>query len=209
MSNIEVAIRQLLTGHRSMKAQLEKVQAQYADFIKSCESAPVSITQEIDAIQGRRIFYTQGADQDFTIAQNGLRASAMTSTISQDGPFVATHYPFAIWKPNAPSNATNFGAWRPVSTWPLPTQELSSDFIDISYEVVDGGSQRNFQNQPVGPLLSRPDNLIPLPVPTMFAPNAVIQIFPTYERIAFNAAGTATTGGNLYIGIPGYRIVNM
>lgn len=209
MSQLEAIIRQLAARQKQIESQQQKVLAKYEEFIKTCEDQPRSITQEIDSIQGRRIFYTLGATISFTAAQAGLRGQPLTFLVSQDGPFIGTHYPFAIWKPNAPSTATNFGAWRPVATWPLPTQELGTDLIDLSYEVADSGSQRNFQNQAVGPMLSRPDNLIPLPVPTLFAPNATIQFTPTYERISFNSTGTPTTGGELYVGFPGYRIVNM
>jgi len=208
-NQITAVIRQLVARQKAMEAQHQKILGKYEEFIKACEDTPRSITQEIDSIPGRRIFYTLGARISFTSAQNGLRGQPLTFLVSQDGPFIGTHYPFAIWKPNAPASATNFGAWRPVSTWPLPTQELGTDLVDLSYEVVDSGSQRNFQNEAVGPILSRPDSLVPLPVPTLFAPNSTIQFTPTYERIAFNASGTATTGGELYVGFPGYRIVNL
>jgi hypothetical protein len=114
----------------------------------------------------------------------------------------------AIWKSSAPDTATDFGFWRPVSHWPLPDQVVDSNIVDISWELVDGGSQRNFQNLPNGPLFSRPDNMIPLPVPTIFAPNSVIQFFPTYEAIAFGGE-VETTEGTLSVFLPGYRVVNM
>lgn len=209
MPSIQETINQLIRRQNATQAQLRQVLDKYEEFVRACEDQPRSITQEIDSIPGRRIFYTLNARQAFTIAQNGLRGAAMAFLVSQDGPFIATHYPIAAWLPNAPANATNFGAWRPVATWPLPDQVLDTDLIDLSYEVVDSGSQRNFQNEPTGPMFSRPDNLIPLPVPTLFAPNTTIQVVPTYERISFNTGGTPTTGGSLYIGFPGYRIVNL
>ena len=86
---------------------------------------------------------------------------------------------------------------------------LDTDLIDISWEIVSGGSQRNFQNLPVPPFFSRPDAALPLPVPTLFNPNEVIQFFPTFNNIAFSSSGTATTGGLLSVALPGYRIVNM
>lgn len=206
---INSVVRKLVQKQRVMEDQHRKILDKYEEFIRACEDTPRSITQEIDSIPGRRIFYTLGANIDFTAAQNGLRGTPLTFLVSQDGPFIATHYPFAIWAPNSPATATNFGAWRPVSTWPLPDQVLDTDLIDLSYEVIDSGSQRNFQNEPVGPILSRPDNMVPLPVPTLFSPNTTIQFTPTYNRVAFNTTGTATDGGNLYVGFPGYRIVNL
>lgn len=209
--DINAVLRKMLDRQRATEAQLRQVLDKYEEFVRACEDQPRSITQEIDSIAGRRIYYTLNARQNFTIAQNGLRGAAMAFLVSQDGPFIQTHYPIAAWLPNAPADATNFGAWRPVSTWPLPDQVLDTDLIDLSYEVLDSGSQRNFQNEPTGPMFSRPDNLIPLPVPTLFAPNTTVQIVPTYERIAFNTTQgqTATTGGSLWIGLPGYRIVNL
>lgn len=208
---LEAIIRKLIDKQRNTEDQLRLVLAKYEEFIKSCEDQPRSITQEIDSIPGRRIFYTLGDRQSFDVTQNGLRGTPLSFLISQDGPFIATHYPFAIWKPSAPANADNFGRWSPVASWPLPTQQVTNqDCIDLSYEVVDSGSQRNFQNEAVPPVFSRPDNLIPLPVPTLFAPNSVIQVFPTFERIFFDPDNTNdTSAGELAICWPGYKIVNM
>jgi len=199
-------IRQILTPFKNelirTKQELEKVRAMAA-------ARPRTVTEEIDAIPGRRIYFTLSQVQDFTIAQNHQRGTQMSFLVSQDGPFIQTHYPLAMWRPNAPAATTNFGRWRPVSSWPLPTQVVGADIIDLSYEVSDGGSQRNFQNLPVSAgLLSRPDNLIPLPVPTLYTPNTPIQLTPTYENILFDSA-IPPTGGTLVIGLPGYRIVNL
>jgi hypothetical protein len=170
-----------------------------------------SITQEIDSIPGRRIFYSFVGTGNFDSGDNGLRGEPISFLISQDGPFVMTHYPSVSWRPSLPSNADNFGKWSPVATWPTPTQNTTNlDSIDISYEFVDGGSQRNFQNAAVGQVISRPDNLIPLPMPTLFAPNASIQFFPTYNDITFATAPTVdTTQGTLVVSLCGYRIVNL
>ncbi|MFQ5937472.1 MAG: hypothetical protein ACE5LB_13800, partial [Acidiferrobacterales bacterium] len=119
--------------------------------------------------------------------------------------------------PSQPNPATTLGLGRPVSSWPLPDQatpgsgdyDLDEDIISISYEMVDGGSQRNLQNLPVPPVLSRPDNIVPLPVPTMFQPNTTIQFFPTYQSIRFSDDTVAPTEGILEVGLPGYRIVNL
>lgn len=203
-------VRKLMQRQKLIEDQHRQVLDKYEEFIRACEDQPRSITQEIDSIPGRRIFYTLGDTIAFSAAQAGLRGTPLSFLVSQDGPFIATHYPIAIWKPNSPSTATNFGQWSPVSSWPLPTQNFTTDGIDLSYEVVDAGSQRNFQNQAVGPIFSRPDNLVPLPVPTLFAPNTTIQFYPTYERIFFDSSlDVPTDGGELFVGFPGYRIVNM
>lgn len=180
--------------------------------IVSAMKPPRSVTQDIDAIDGRRIFYNLNGVISFTAADKGTRGQPITLLVSQDGPFIMTHYPLAWWLPNAPSPSTNFGRWSPVTSTPLPTQQFGAniDIIDISYELVDGGSQRNFQNAASPPVLSRIDNLVPLPVPTLFTPNATVQFYPTYQNILF-AAGAAvpTTGGSLVVALPGYRIVNL
>lgn len=203
-------VRKLVRRQSHIEDQHKKILDKYEEFIEACEEQPRSITQEIDSIPGRRIFYTLSDRQIFDATLAGRRGEPLNFLVSQDGPFIMTHYPLAMWKPAAPDTATNFGAWRPVSTWPLPDQVLDTDLIDLSYEVVDGGSQRNFQNETVVPMFSRPDNLIPLPVPTLVAPNTVLQIFPTFERIAFDTgAAVPTTAGDLAISLPGYRIVNL
>lgn len=200
---------QLAAVIRKLRADSEAAKAVLDALKIAVLSKPKSITEEIDALPGRRIFYTMIGSQTFTSSSDGKKGNAIAIPVSQDGPFVMTHYPMAIWKVTSPSNATNFGIFRPVTTWPLPDQVLDTDLIDISYEFADGGSQRNFQNSPVPPLFSRPDALMPLPVPTLFAPNASISITPTYENISFNSSGTASDGGTLYFLLPGYRIVNM
>jgi hypothetical protein len=203
-------LRKLTDRQQAMEGQHRQILDKYEEFIRACEDQPRSITQEIDSIPGRRIFYTLSDRLQFTAAQAGLRGTPLTYLVSQDGPFIQTHYAMAIWKPSGPSTATHLGQWSPVSSWPLPAQNFATDVIDLSQETVDSGSQRNFQNEAVGPIWSRPDNLIPLPVPTLFAPNTTIQIFPTFERIFFDpAAQVPTTAGELVIGLPGYRIVNL
>lgn len=206
---LEATLRQVIEKVRTMDQMVKAIKSQQDAFARAAR--PKSITEEIDAIAGRRIFYTLSDRIAFTSADDGLRGQPLNFLISQDGPFVATHYPIAAWKPNAPDNASNFGQWSPVSSWPLPAQQNTNmDIINISYEVVDGGSQRNFQNEAIGPALSRPDNLIPLPVPTLFSPNSTIQVFPTYEDIFFSDdPDEATTGGELWFAFPGYRVVNL
>lgn len=199
-------IRQILTPFKNelirTKQELEKVRAIAA-------SRPRTVTEEIDAIPGRRIFFSLAQVQNFTINNLGLAGDAMTFLVSQDGPFIQTHYPLAMWKPSLPSNATNLGRWRPVATWPLPDQVVDTDTIDLSYQLSDGGSMRSFQNLPIpAGLLSRPDNMMPLPVPTLFTPNTPIQVIPTYEDINFDGT-TPPTQGTLVIVLPGYRIVNL
>lgn len=208
---LEQIVGMLVRRQRAMEEQHKAVLDKYEELIRACENQPQSITKEIDALNGRRIFYNLVDRTTFTAAQDGLRGAPLTFLISQDGAFIATHYPLVMWKPNAPTNATNFGAWSPVGSWPLPTQQQTNcDIIDLSYEVVDSGSQRNFQNEAAGPVFSRPDNLIPLPVPTLFSPATTIQFFPTFERIFFDPdSATPTTGGELVVTIPGYRVVNM
>lgn len=204
-----IAVRGLREQLAHVQRQHEEIKAQYMAFIKACERAPRSPTAEIDGIPGRRIFYTLTGQQDFLATQSGQRGQPINMLVSQDGPFIMTHYPMVVWRPSAPANATRFGQWRPVATWPLPVQELGDDRIDLSYEFVSGGSQRNFQNMPVPPIFSRPDNLVPLPIPTLFSPNETVQFIPTFEDIALSAADVPTTGGTLVVGLPGYRIVNL
>jgi hypothetical protein len=195
----------LARKQRNIDAALVALEAKIQQAIEK----PQSITEEIDSIPGRRIFYHLSDRQNFDATKDGLRGDPLTFLVSQDGPFIMTHYPLVIWKANEPSNATNFGRWRPVSTWPLSDQILDTDIVDLSYEMLDSGSQRNFQNEPAGPIFSRPDNFVPLPVPTLFAPNSTINFFPTWENIAFATAGTATTGGELLVTLPGMRVANM
>jgi hypothetical protein len=201
--NTQAFLNRMASEHRALKAEIAKLTAKI-------EQRPITLTEEIDSIPGRRIFFNLSAVQTFTVALSGQRGQPMNFLVSQDGAFVQTHYPMTIWRPSGPANATQFGWWRPISDWPLPDQVVDGDRINLSYEFVSGGSQRNFQNLPAGPVLSRPDNLIPLPCPTLFTPNETIQFIPTYESINFDQTlQVPTTTGTLQVTLPGYRIVNM
>lgn len=210
------AIEKIGRKLQHLDQQQAKIDAQYSVIEKMCGGAP-SITEEIDSIPGRRIFYNLNGEIEFDITDNNRRGQPVNFLVSQDGPFIQTHFPMAVWRPSAPVAATNFGLWRPVSAWPLPSQgvpasaafDLNEDIISISYEMVDGGSQRNMQNLPTPPVLSTPSNLVPLPVPTLFTPNTTIQFFPTYNSIRFSDGVTPPTEGILSIALIGYRIVNM
>lgn len=176
--------------------------------VQALSSRPRSLQEEIDAIPGRRIEGTIGGQVTFSATDVGQRATPIVIPVSQDGPFIMTHYPLVVWYPSAPTNTTNFGRWRPCSTFPLPTQVVSTDIIDILYELNDGGSQRLGQNTPRGPLFSRPDNIVPCPLPTTWAPNSSIVFQPTYLALTWNSA-TPPTAGVLHVDLIGYRIVNL
>ncbi len=183
------------------------IQQQQAQ-IAALSSRPRTITEEIDRIPGRRIETILSGEVTFTTDDEGRRGNPILLQVSQDGPFIMTHYPMVLWRPSAPTNATNLGRWRPVSTFPLPDQVVDTDIIDIMYELADGGSQRNFQNAPRGPVVSRPDNLVPCAVPTLWAPNAAINFTPTYLALTWDAA-IPPTQGILHVDFIGYRIVNL
>lgn len=179
------------------------------NLLKQQAAGPRSPTADVDAMSGRRIMFTFVQTGTFTSTDDGKRGSGLNFLVSQDGPFVLCYYPIAMWRSSLPTNATDFGKWRPVSSWPLPTQDdiTGTDIINISYELADSGSQRNFQDNAVpGGLLSRPDNLIPLPAPTLFRENSTITFTPTYEDIELGGS-TATTTGTLVVALPGYRII--
>jgi hypothetical protein len=203
---LEVQLRQIMAPLKQEILRLRQEQEALKDMAKR----PRTIQEEIDAIPGRRLFYTLSNSVTFTADLDGRQGPPVTMLVSQDGPFVMTHYPMMLWKPSLPTNATDFGRWRPVTSYPLPDQVLDDDIIDVSYQFIDTGSQRNFQSNPVpAGLLSTPDNLIPLPCPTLFTPNTSIQVVPTYENILFSAISTPATQGTLVVALPGYRIVNM
>ena len=204
-------LNQIFAGLRATLAKQNQEIDRLSREMAMYRERPRSPLDEINSIPGRRLFFCPTKTQDFTATQDGQKGAALSYTVSQDGPFIMTHFPLAMWKVTAPTGATNFGVWRPVSTFPLPTQHLaytSGDLLDLSYELVDSGPQQNFQDNPLPPLFSRPDNLLPLPCPTKFAPASVIAFTPTYENILFNTTGTATTGGRLVVTLIGFRISN-
>jgi hypothetical protein len=209
-SKLEAYLGRMAAENREIKAQLAEVTAEYKGVRKAFENRPKSITNELDSIPGRRIAYNLSDTLLFTESDDGKRGQPLNFLVSQDGPFVMTFYPNVIWRPTQPDNATNFGRTRPPYSWPLPDQVLDTDTIDITWEMVSGGSQRNFQNLPAAPMFSRGDTAIPLAVPTLFAPNETIQFFPTFNSIDFDTgAAVPTVEGELLVTLPGYRIVNM
>jgi len=197
-------IAQLRNENQQMLGAIQTLQ----DQINQVASRPRSPTEMLDAVKGRRIESVLSGDVLFDSTMDGKTGNPVTIQVSQDGPFVITHYPMVLWYPTAPSTTTNLRRWRPVTTFPLPDQVVDEDIIDLLYTIVDGGAQRNFQNNPRGPMFSRPDALQPLPMPTLFAPNATIQFYPIFNKITWNSA-TPPTQGNLHVDFPGYRIVNL
>ena len=219
MKNLGEFVRAAVGGiNAKLNSVLQRqaaIEGAHAVLMKLIGDQPPSVTEEIDSIPGRRLAYNlQITPIAFSIADAGRRGVPGSALVSQDGPFIMTHYPLAIWRPSEPGTATNLGLWRPVSSYPLPAQvlgtgfDLNEDIISISYELADSGAQRNWQNLPAGPILSRPDNLVPLPVPTLLTPNTTMQFWPTYNSIRFSAA-VPPTDGILDVTFPGYRIVNM
>lgn len=204
------AIRVLSKRQVALTSTLQQI----ADDVATLKSRPMSVSEAIDAIPGRRLETILSGEIGFDINNEGSKGPPISIPISQDGPFIQTHYPMLLWYPTAPDNTDNLNRWRSVASFPMPTQEIQGDYLDIKYEVFDGGSQRNLQNVPRGPVLSRPDNIVPLACPTEWSPNAIVQITPTYLRIAFTGdpnAGSpvAPTAGTLYCALIGYRIVNL
>lgn len=191
---------------KALQASQQEI-ARLAAEIAKIKSKPRSWEDEIEALPGKRVPSHFVTTQDFTTSNDGQRGAGMTFKISQDGPFVMTHYPFALWKVTLPTTATNYGYWRPCWDAFLPTQQVTTDYVSISYELQDSGSQRNFQDNAMPPIFSYPDRLKALPKPALFSPNSVVMLTPTYENIAFNSSGTATTGGKLVIALIGYRII--
>ena len=198
----------ILRTHKDALAKQAQQMAILQQQIADLTSRPRSVEDEINAIEGRRIESMLVGEVAFDATAQNTRGTPITITVSQDGPFVMTHYPICMWRPTAPSTATNFLVWRPVRSFPLPTQQVTADFIDIMYELQDAGSSRYFQNAPRAPLLSQPDALLPCAIPTLWSPNSTIVFTPTYLRIQFTGA-TPPTQGTLNVSIPGYRIVNL
>lgn len=204
MSEIAAAIRVL----NARTAQQQQVITQLTQAMNDLMSRPRTITEEIDQIPGRRIDTVLSGEVTFDSTAEGTRGNPVLIQVSQDGPFVMTHYPMISWYPSAPTSAANYMRWRPVSTYPLPDQVVDTDIIDIKYELQDGGNQRNFQNAPRGLVLSRPDNIVPLACPTLWAPNSAIALTPTYMNITWDS-DPAPTQGTLHVDFIGYRIVNL
>jgi hypothetical protein len=205
---IDPQVAALLRQHKTAIDGMRQTINQMAQVINDQQSRPRSIQEEIDSVEGRRIEGVIAGEVTFTAADVGQRAQPIVIQVSQDGPFVMTHYPLVLWRPSAPDNTTNLGRWRPVTTFPLPDQVVDTDIIDIMYELNDGGSQRLGQNQPRAPLLSRPDNIVPCPIPTLWSPNAAIVFQPTYLSITWDST-TPPTQGILHCTLIGYRIVNL
>jgi len=194
------ALRQMLSARDAKLAELER---QMADLNRALSGG----RQDFPDRPGKRVMYTLVGSQLFTTTQDGARGQVISMLVSQDGPFIWTHFPVCLWRTTLPSSATDFGRWRPVSHYSLADQVLDTNVINISYEIQDAGSVRNFQNEAVPPLFSSPFDLKPLPTPTLFEPNSTIQFIPTYQDILFEGA-TATTEGRLVVAFPGYRIVD-
>ena len=189
-------------------AMLERQNADLSGYIQQLESRPRSVVEEIDALDGRRLEGTLTGEIEFDGDDEFQQGNPIILQVSADGPFIMTHYPLVLWRPSAPDTATNLGRWRPVSTFPLPDQVVDTDIIDMMYELQDGGSGRLLQNAPRAPLFSRPDNVIPVAIPTMWPSNSTIKFTPTYLRFTWNAV-VPPTAGILHVDMIGYHIANL
>lgn len=201
----------LAAAIRSQKSAIEQLQAtqnQVLQQLAALQSRPRSVAEEIDAIEGRRLEGTLSGEVVFTAANEFKRSEPVRFVVSADGPFVMTHYPLVLWRPTAPDDAANYNRWRPVSTFPLPDQVVDTDIIDMQYELQDGGNKRLLQNEPRGPLFSRPDNIVPCPLPTLWSANATILFIPTYNKFTWNS-DPAPTEGTLHVDLIGYYIANL
>lgn len=199
---------QLASALANIQAVVRKQNAVIAQLQSTIINKPRSVEEEIDSIPGRRIEACLCGGVQFDATDEGQRGLPVIMQVPQDGPFIQTHYPLVLWRPIAPTDATNLNIWRPVSSFPLPDQVVDTDIIDLKYEMADGGNGRFFQNAPRGPLFSRPDNLIPVPVKTLWAPNTALNFIPTYLALTWNGS-TPPTQGELYVTIPGFHIVNL
>ncbi len=197
-----------LRSHKSALTQLQQQLTLQQNQLNDLQSRPRSVSEEIDAIEGRRLEGTLSGEVTFDISDENTRSAPVVFTVSMDGPFVMTHYPLCLWRPTAPDDTTNLGRWRPVSTFPLPTQEVGTDIIDMMYELQDGGNGRLLQNEPRAPLFSRPDNIVPCPVPTLWSSNSTILFIPTFLTFTWDS-DIAPTQGTLHVDLIGYRIANL
>jgi hypothetical protein len=199
-------VNQLAANVRQVLAQQKGQMDALTEEIRKLKNG-MSPESLIDMIPGRRVMFNFTQTQTFTTSSAQQRGNALSYSVSTDGPFIMTHYPVALWKPTLPINATNYYRWRPVGSAPLPTQAVTTDYIDISYEMSDNGSGRNFQDNPASvAMMSYPGQMVPTPKPFVFLPNTVISVVVTYEAITFSG-GTAPTQGTLAFTLPGYRIV--
>lgn len=209
--DMQTVLNKIMAEYRLVQRDLVEFRGQQKALREACANQPRSPTAEIDSIPGRRLFYGLSGTQNFTASNDGSKGQPIQMQVSQDGAFIMTHYPVVSWRPTGPDTATNRGRWSPIYSYPVPTQDYTTlDIIDISWEMVDGGSQRNLQNLALPPALSRFDAMIPLPMPTLFTPNTVVTFIPTYENIAFDGTvGVPTTQGTLSVYCAGYRAVNV
>ena len=102
----------IIRSHRDAIQSIQSQLAQVVAALNAQQARPRSIQEEIDSIEGRRIEGTLSGEVTFTAADVGQRASPIIFQVSQDGPFIMTHYPMALWRPTAPSSATNLNRWR-------------------------------------------------------------------------------------------------
>ncbi len=205
---VDPQVASLLRGHKNAITQTQQMMQQLQQQLIDLQSRPRSVSEEIDAIEGRRLEGTLSGEIQFDATDENTRGAPIVFTVSQDGPFVMTHYPMCLWRPTAPDSAVNLNRWRPVSTFPLPDQVVDTDIIDMMYELQDGGNGRLLQNEPRGPLFSRPDNIVPCPVPTLWSSNSTILFIPTYLNFTWDGS-PAPTQGTLHVDLIGYRIANL
>lgn len=193
---------------RNLSNEVANLKSQVATSVDRSRARAITPEEELNRIPGRRMNYIMSGYVDFVPAQSGNRGESIQFPVSQDGPFVATHMPSASWAPIAPALTPNVNGFRPPTIMDLATQEVSlgGEFVDISWELQDGGTQRLMQSAPVpADQLSQRIYDKKMAMPTLFAPSTIIQFTPTYNRIV----AVTTTTFRLFVSIKGYRIVSL
>src|SRR5882724_8679693 len=80
---------------------------QLQQMFQSLQQKPTTVQEEIDQVPGRRMEGALVGEVTFSVSDLGQRGIPILFNVSQDGPFIMTHYPMVQWRPSAPANATN------------------------------------------------------------------------------------------------------
>jgi hypothetical protein len=140
---------------------------------------PVEHPPDIDSIPGRRMAYNMSMDGTSTAGNH------VDFLISQDGPFILTHFPILLWQYR-----------EGTSRWVVSGSR--EDELGTFYLMSDESCQRMLTRNWIN-IYSQPHQLTPLPMSTLFVPNSMIRLNlhppPPPEPVDYRCI------------LPGYRIV--
>jgi hypothetical protein len=190
----------------ALARKLDKQENEIGD-LRALLSAAADTPQFIDQLPGRRVPYF--AEEELTIAANSTARAEAQHNVSADGPFVCTGIAAFYKRTEGPYK----GIAGPVTAVDARIAEAGQNLglayvfdqphaISGDFEIIDRGSDRQWQNRPIASALLGVDvgGMYVLPIANLFGTNSSI-------TMAFTPGIALPYAGVIQMILCGYKIV--